>query len=353
MTGVRAMTYTAFEQAFDELSAPLNKISGLYDNVLTGLDQAVQIDAQGAATVDATALHDALDFAPGADKHFSRATSGIGHGFAMVTGGAQPTPVVPWSAFLDAQALRPFDKSFWTGLGYQSGPARISPGGAPPMRPGARPGGAGGRVRPGQPASKVFAAVANDPPAEVVDPTNLAMLDALAKNAADYDAQAAAMISPVPAAATMYLQPLNLTRITIPAPNDTATSTQHLTAADFQPIVSCLPNAKARLVGGFVLEICLDRACADALETILSLGTGTVLGLGLAALSKGFITAVTAAAGALGAGIGGWIALGIIVSAAYWALMIHFNKTPKGVCLEIPMPWTFGLIGPGWATGIR
>lgn len=52
-------------------------------------------------------------------------------------------------------------------------------------------------------------------------------------------------------------------------------------------------------------------------------------------------------------GVGGWIALGIIVSAAYWAVMIHFNKTPKGVCLEIPMPWTFGLLGPGWATGIR
>jgi hypothetical protein len=31
--------------------------------------------------------------------------------------------------------------------------------------------------------------------------------------------------------------------------------------------------------------------------------------------------------------------------------MIWANMTAAGVCLHIPMPWSFGVIGPGWATG--
>jgi hypothetical protein len=101
-----------------------------------------------------------------------------------------------------------------------------------------------------------------------------------------------------------------------------------------------------------VLEICINRACADQLESLLSFGVSDLLTKGLPALQKIF----TNGASAIVAGVqslGGWVALCIAVSCAYWAALIHLNKTPKGICLYIPLPWTFGLIGPGWAIGTR
>ena len=53
---------------------------------------------------------------------------------------------------------------------------------------------------------------------------------------------------------------------------------------------------------------------------------------------------------AVAGAIGGWVGLAIALSAAYWYVWILATKTPAGICLHIPMPWSFGVIGPGWAT---
>jgi hypothetical protein len=122
-----------------------------------------------------------------------------------------------------------------------------------------------------------------------------------------------------------------------------------LKADDFKGAIECLQKASYRFVHfGFTLEICLDSTCADVLENLLSLGTGSLFAAGGTLLAGGF---TSAAVGAAVASVGGYVALFITLSAAYWALMIHLNKTPRGVCLYIPMPWTFGIIGPGWAVG--
>jgi hypothetical protein len=86
-------------------------------------------------------------------------------------------------------------------------------------------------------------------------------------------------------------------------------------------------------------------------ESLLSFGISDLMSKGLPALKNLFTNGLSALEGAVSS-VGGWVALAIMVSAAYWATMIHFNKTANGVCLHIPLPWTFGLIGPGWAVGI-
>jgi hypothetical protein len=47
----------------------------------------------------------------------------------------------------------------------------------------------------------------------------------------------------------------------------------------------------------------------------------------------------------------GWVMAVIRTVRFYWAIMIAANKGSGGVCLKIPGPWTFGIIGPGWGVG--
>jgi hypothetical protein len=156
----------------------------------------------------------------------------------------------------------------------------------------------------------------------------------------------------VTSASAWLLNPNNMATLVIrppAAPGDpgaTNTDKQALKVEDFTDIVDCLKNAQYSWSWGwFVLSICIPKSCADRFVDLLSLGSGTLLGAGVALVTKGLTAAVASA--------GGYVALAIMLSALYWAAMIHFNETAKGVCLHIPMPWSFGVIGPGWAEGIK
>jgi hypothetical protein len=238
--------------------------------------------------------------------------------------GKEPQPLAPWWAFQDAQALRPLDQGFWTTLGF------IGP-----------------KAKPFRGIEKV--------PDEVGAPDNMAMLNELAQSALSYEnLEPSALVVANASPSIWRLEPRNNAMIAILPPDDTSsnvgTSKQALKPEDFTGSIDCLAHASYRLVGfGFVVEICMSRACADALENLLSLGSGTLLAAGVGLLTKGAFTA--AAVGSAVSAVGGWIAFFILVSAAYWGIMIHLNKTSNGVCLYIPMPWTFGVIGPGWAIG--
>jgi hypothetical protein len=119
---------------------------------------------------------------------------------------------------------------------------------------------------------------------------------------------------------------------------------------DIQSIVNCFTGARWSMEWCGVV-VCFQPDCAKTVQGILNKATGTLLAGGIAGLmafiAKGLAAGISAALAAWG----GWVMAGILVSAAYWALMISLNMTPRGVCLHIPGPWTFGLLGPGWAVG--
>jgi hypothetical protein len=311
------MAHQDFEDAFEELRAPIQKIGGLYSQAGEAVDAAAAINDDGSVTVDYGAMQKALDILPeGDDERIDRATARLDQGFALL----DKQPLAPWSAFTDAQAIRPLGQEFWRALGFRS-------------------------------AARSFREMENVPP-EVTEPTNMAMLEELASKAPNYAEFArdpATDLMPAWAGRVLYLSPQHASHVVVPPPDDTSTSTQALKPEDFKASIECLQRANYRFVHfGFTLEICLDSACADVLEDLLSFGVGALFGAGGAVLTAGFSSA---AVGAAVASVGGWVAFFIMISAAYWALMIHLNKTPRGVCLYIPMPWTFGIIGPGWAVG--
>jgi len=306
-----------FEAAFEELRAPIEKISGLYSQAGEAIDAAAAVNEDGSVSIDYGGLQKALDILPeGDDERIDRATSRLDLGFALL----DKQPLAPWSAFMDAQAIRPFGNEFWRALGFKS-------------------------------AARSFREMENVPK-EVTERSNMAMLEEIASNSPNYAEFArdpAADLMPAWAGRVLYLSPKKSAAVVVPPPDDTGTSTQALKPEDFTASINCLQKANYRFVHfGFTLEICLDRACADTLESLLSFGVGSLFAAGGALLAGGF---TSAAVGAAVAAVGGWVAFFIMISAAYWALMIYLNKTPRGVCLYIPMPWTFGVIGPGWAVG--
>lgn len=314
------MAYKDFAAAFEEFRAPMQKISTLYDASRIAADKAGKIASDGSVSVDFGRLRAALDILPtGNEGRLERAIGGLDRGFAMV--GEVPTPLAPWSAFLDAQALRPLGQEFWKSLGF------------------------------GGPRARPFRGIKNVP-ADVLTPQNMAMLTALASTApnyAEFTMSPGAHVIATGRSEVLYLEPQKQAPVVIPPPNDTGTSTLALKPEDFKGPAECLAKARYRFVHlGFTLEICLDRSCADVLENLFSFGTASLLTAGAGLLTAGF---TAAAVGSAVASVGGWVAFFIMISAAYWALMIYLNKTPRGVCLYIPMPWTFGVIGPGWAVG--
>ena len=315
------MSYQEYADTFEAIGEPVRAIGALYERTRTEIEAAITLGRDGSATVDRDALRKALDIAPpAAADRLDRVIGRLDLGFAM----AGRNPVAPWSAFLDAQAVKPLDAGTWKSFGFG---------------PGAR-------------GAEPFSAFKNVP-AEVVTPENLAMLRAVAagsktlRNIVAAPPSSQALVTPFTAIYT--LEPAHLAAVTYPPASDTSssvgTSQQALSPSDLTSGIDCLIKGKWSFTGwGFVLTCCIDRACADTIEAMLGLGTGTLLAGALALLTKGLVAAVSA--------VGGWVALAILLSALYWAAMIHFNKTPRGVCINIPMPWSFGVIGPGWAQGL-
>lgn len=320
MPGGMSMSYQELADAYERLGEPIQAISAFYEQARSGMERATSGGGL-ASTIEADAFRKALDIAPpGADDRLARVMARLDLG--PVVAGEQI--IAPWSAFLDAQAVKPLDATTWKYFGFGQSAAR---------------------------AAKPFRTLMNVP-AEVVADQNLAMLREVAagsKTLKQLTADAVDRSYLMPITSFYTLHPDHMNKVPVPPPDDTTSTTgstqQALAPQDFTGAADCLQKAKWSFTSwGFVLTCCMDRACADTLESLLGLGIGTLLGGALALFTKGIAAAVSA--------VGGWVALGIILSCFYWAAMIHFNKTPRGVCLNIPMPWSFGVVGPGWATGI-
>jgi hypothetical protein len=111
----------------------------------------------------------------------------------------------------------------------------------------------------------------------------------------------------------------------------TGTSQKGSNPDDFKAISNRLRAAHYQLLGlGFVLEICRDRTCADALESVLSLGTSKLID-GTTVAVNTLLRSITEGVKAAASAVGGWVAFCVVLRAAYWALMVHCNKTPLGV----------------------
>jgi hypothetical protein len=90
-------------------------------------------------------------------------------------------------------------------------------------------------------------------------------------------------------------------------------------------------------------EICMDQKCADAVEAALVGSNWESFVIAFVQLSMKVFELVISGSG--------WVGACIAAGEYYWGAMIAGNKSPRGVCLFIPGPWTFGLLGPGWAVG--
>jgi hypothetical protein len=291
------------------------------------------VDRTGAVTLDEAALRAAIadSVPPGTTGQYELMTKGLDLGFISDRRG----PVVPWSALTTPDVYSQFDAQLWSYLGFlpQNGAA------------------IGGLRQPGilRAPVKPFAGQ-KSVPALVRTTENIAML----QTAAVVATQNAPVRSKPLDASFWSLDPARAAAVivqtqTTPANGDVGTTStgQALSPDDFADVPGCLQSGIVGWDNPFLLRLCFDRACGQRLQSLLGAVIGQVVSDPKAALGALLTAGITAAVGALG----GWVSLFIALSAAYWAVMIWAMMTPNGVCLHIPMPWTFGVIGPGWATG--
>jgi hypothetical protein len=115
----------------------------------------------------------------------------------------------------------------------------------------------------------------------------------------------------------------------------------------------CLLNSQWTIVDYGTVRICMNRACADLVEQVLTLGGGAKLGAAvLAGIKAGAQAGIQAGLGAAIGSAGGWAGLVIAAIAWYWATWISHKKGPNGVCIIhfAPWHWKHLLTGiPGYA----
>jgi hypothetical protein len=359
------MIYDDLVAVHDQLNGPLEKMGNLYQQANDQISAAVAVDAAGAVTVDQAALRAAIsEVVPsGSAGQYELLTDGLQMGFAVNSGGQQ---MLPWHALTNPDIVQHLDVGAWQALGFlpsalpAAAPAGIIPaqvrvaGGAQGAgafaAPLAVPIGLQGILR-----RKTVPLAGLNPPAAVSAPDNIAMLAQAASAAVTLPAIATpAVLENSQAVSIWTLSPANMAMVVVRYPQAAApagslgsTSTgQALTVDDLKGAEVCFSSLNAGWDNPFVLRVCFDAACAKAVAGIFSLG--------LPVLLKAAVTFVTAGlTAALGAAFG-WVGLAIIVSALYWAgwIAVMSRGFTKGVCMHIPMPWSFGVVGPGWCTTI-
>ena len=347
------MSYDELTTAFGHLSKPIGTLGHLYQQANDKISAAATVDDKGTVTIDEAALRAAIKeiVPPGTDGQYELMTEGLDLGFAV---DANARPLLPWSMLTRPDLVHHLDSNAFQELGFlpraDVGAVGVVPG--PGVRLGRAP--AMIRVLP-HPLVAPFAGL--NPPAEVNTPENLTMLAKAAGSVAALEALGMpALYADHISASIWTLNPANMAKLVVREPKQPAggaappagdlgtTSTgQALSIDDFKDIPNCLKNAQVGWDNPFVLRLCFDKTCAAALSGLLALG--------LPALLKGAVALVTTGLTAAVGAVGGWVALAIILSCAYWALWITLAGNANGVCLHIPMPWTFGVVGPGWATG--
>jgi hypothetical protein len=309
---------------FDELGRSMHSLSDVYNRGRAQLDGAVELDlASASATVDRGALSNALaEIAPPIGKRqLEDLAATLEQGLLV----HDDTLVAPAAVLLDPRLSPQLDSTAWRTLGIQ-------PGGSPAR------------------AAKQLRALFPNLPAAVLAPENLARL----QDAADREQKRVSGFERFSGLATGALQHPNGGPADPPVkggagpPYKTPGYPYPGNASSDFPIdgylqaAACIANANWT-IHGFGIEVCMDLACADKVQAALYGPDPTSFWTLLAQLLlKVVILAVTAS---------GYVSTAITTGETYWGLMISGNKTARGVCLFIPGPWTFGLIGPGWATG--
>jgi hypothetical protein len=363
------MIYDDLVAVHDQLNGPLEKMGNLYQQANDQISAAVAVDAAGAVNVDQAALRAAISevVPPGSAGQYELLTDGLQMGFAVNSGGQR---MLPWHALTNPDIVQHLDVGAWQALGFlpsafpaaapAGGPAGIIPaevrvaGGAQGAgaiaAPLAVPMGLQGILR-----RKTAPLAGLNPPAAVSAPDNIAMLAQAASAAVTLPAIATpAVLENSQAASIWTLSPANMAMVVVRSPQPAApagslgsTSTgQALTVDDLKSAEACFSTLNAGWDNPFVLRVCFDAACAKAVAGIFSLGLPVLLNAAVTFVTAGLTAALGAAFG--------WVGLAIIVSALYWAgwIAVMSRGFTKGVCMHIPMPWSFGVVGPGWCTTI-
>lgn len=366
------MIYDDLVATHAQLSGPLEALGALYQKVNDQISAAVAVDGAGAVTVNEAALKAAISgiTPPGTSGQYELLTRGLDLGFAVSPAGQR---MLPWHALTNPDLVQHLDAGAWQTLGFLPTKVAVAPADKPAaIVPAAIPG-VGGAPGAGPIAGPLGPAVVGLPgilklktrpfaglhaPATVSTPENIAMLAKAASAVATGPALVPpALLEPSQAASIWTLSPANMAKAVVqdahpaadgappPAGSLGSTSTgQALTVDDLQSAAVCFSHLNAGWDNPFVLRVCFDADCAKAVAGIFSLGVPVLLKAAVTFVTSGFVAALGAAYG--------WVGLAIIVSAAYWALWIAASSHgfKNGVCMHIPMPWSFGLIGPGWCT---
>jgi hypothetical protein len=91
-------------------------------------------------------------------------------------------------------------------------------------------------------------------------------------------------------------------------------------------------------------KVCLDKKCADAIQTALENSAGSELSRFLQSPAAGLASSsIPAAVAAIGGW--GWFGLALLHFALHWALWIKAKKTANGVCLTFFWPWNSVIAG--------
>jgi hypothetical protein len=310
-------------QAFNGFGAPVQQLSRIYEIGREKLEKAVQVDLMSGATkVDREALRIGLeDFsAPLSQKDIERLVQNLELGYMV----ENKEILAPWCVFRDERLSKQLDRNAWKAFGIQSD-SQI------------------------QSVSKTIGERFPAVPAAVLDQNNLRRLT----NEAQYAEYLANNFQARLSVRSILrfkenIEPHEAGGTTSPGTPVVRGILGGLSLPGWDEIetgISCFVNADWS-VSWAHLNVCMDRRCADVLEGILFGSTAGSLAAGVTSLIAGQTVR------AIVSSWGGWFAAAIIVSAAYWGLMIKFNKTPRGVCLVIPLPVWFGITGPGWARGL-
>jgi len=326
------LMYSDIVDVFSEVHGSYQKLSGMYEAARARMEAAVVVDsATGATQVDRAALRSGIEaMAPSpSDQQLQRMAAGLERGFLM----QNDKLAVPASMLLDPHLASQIDIRAWRGFGF-----------AQPSKP----------ATPDAMAKNIRAVFPNLPDPVAAQKNMQRLIKAVAFEQQSVDAYEAYVKlpagslsgnrkpngGPYDAGTKRGVSPAHTPKINSnPQVNDQPPSDPLFQG--YIDAATCLANANWTM-HWYGPEICLDAKCADAIQDVLVGSNWESFLLAFWQLSSKVFEAVIS---------GGWVGAVIEACEIYWGIMIAANKTPNGVCLFIPGPWTLGLMGPGWAVG--
>jgi hypothetical protein len=326
-TGLRRATYADVVTAIDELSIPMRKLSALYEAGGGALDEAVHVDpVSGATSVDRDRFRNALEaFSPPLPRgRLGELATNLEVGFLTRHGNL----IAPAFMLLEPSLTQQLDVHAWRSIG-------ISPG------------------KDASTATKTFTALFPNAPPAVVAKKNFRRLVREASNELKrlqrferyLGLRRGALSSPRPNGHTAGAGGEVLPTYASPAvPVPVTPGSWNSGLEGVEAFAKCFADAQWSMAW-YGPVVCIDRACADLIQDDLVGSDWESFVLAVFNLSNSVFENVLAGTWF------GWVMAVIRTVRFYWAIMIAGNKGSGGVCLHIPGPWTFGVIGPGWGVG--